>query len=45
MSALTGPDGDLEKDVAYSPAEDLLYSVSEHPSVRWLFTMRRSSFD
>ncbi|WP_134765292.1 hypothetical protein [Nocardioides sp. 1609] len=33
------------EDVAYSPDEDLLYSVSEHPSVRWLFTMRRSWFD
>lgn len=33
------------EDVAYWPEEDLLYSVSEHPMVRWLFTMRRSSFD
>ena len=33
------------EDVAYWPEEDLLYGVSEHPMVRWLFTMRRSSFD
>ena len=33
------------EDVAYWPDEDLLYSVSEHPLARWLFTMRRSAFD
>jgi hypothetical protein len=33
------------EDVAYWPEEDLLYGVSEHPMVRWLFTMRRSFFD
>ncbi len=33
------------EDIAYWPEEDLLYSVSEHPMVRWLFTMRRSWFD
>ncbi|MDO9456204.1 hypothetical protein [Nocardioides sp.] len=33
------------EDIAYWPDEDLLYSVSEHPMVRWLFTMKRSWFD
>lgn len=33
------------EDVAYWPQEDLLYSVSEHPTARWLFTMKRSYFD
>ena len=33
------------EDISYWPEEDLLYSVSEHPMARWLFTMRRSSFD
>ena len=33
------------EDIAYWPAEDRLYSVSEHPTVRWLFAMRRSWFD
>ncbi|MCW2816234.1 MAG: hypothetical protein JWN84_3689 [Nocardioides sp.] len=33
------------EDIAYWPEEDLLYSVSEHPTARWLFTMRRSWFD
>ncbi len=54
-SVFTGTPGDLREhrhatpmgneDVAYHPGEDLLYSVSEHPTVRWLFTMRRSWFD
>jgi hypothetical protein len=33
------------EDLSYSPAEDLLYGVAEHPSVRYVFTMRRSWFD
>lgn len=54
-SVFTGVPGDLHEhlhatpmgneDISYSPDEDLLYSVSEHPSVRWLFTMRRSWFE
>ncbi|GAA5145249.1 hypothetical protein GCM10023340_14240 [Nocardioides marinquilinus] len=33
------------EDLAHSPADDLLWGVSEHPTARWLFTMRRSYFD
>lgn len=32
------------EDVAYWPDQDLLYSVSEHPTARWLFAMRPDSF-
>lgn len=54
-SVYAGPPGGLvhhrhatpmgNEDIAYWPEEDLLYSVSEHPMARWLFTMRRSWFD
>jgi len=33
------------EDIAYWPSTDLLWSVSEHPWRRWVFAMRRSSFD
>jgi YD repeat-containing protein len=33
------------EDIAYWPSTDLLWSVSEHPGRRWLFSMRRSWFD
>jgi hypothetical protein len=33
------------EDLAYLPSSDELLSVSEHPFRRWVFTMRRSSFD
>ncbi|MGI8645567.1 MAG: hypothetical protein ACR2JD_04515 [Nocardioides sp.] len=40
---LTVPMG--PEDIAYWPSTDLLWSVSEHPWRRWVFAMRRSSFD
>lgn len=33
------------EDMAYDPATDRLWSVTEHPKRRWFFTMRRSWFD
>jgi hypothetical protein len=33
------------EDIAYWPSDDLLWSVSEHPRRRWVFSMRRSWFD
>lgn len=33
------------EDVAWSPSTDLLWSVTEHPWRRWVFTMRRGWFD
>ncbi|MGZ5404411.1 MAG: hypothetical protein ACXWDL_07155 [Nocardioides sp.] len=35
-----GPD-----DLAYWPSTDRLWSVSEHPRRRWIFSMRRAWFD
>ena len=33
------------EDLSYWPSTDRLWSVSEHPRRRWVFTMRRSWFD
>ncbi len=33
------------EDLAYWPSTDRLWSVSEHPRRRWIFSMRRSWFD
>jgi hypothetical protein len=33
------------EDIAYWPSTDQLWSVSEHPRRRWIFSMRRSWFD
>ena len=33
------------EDVAWWPSSDLLWSVSEHPRRRWVFSMKRSWFD
>jgi hypothetical protein len=33
------------EDIAWWPSSDLLWSVSEHPRRRWVFSMRRSWFD
>lgn len=33
------------EDLAYWPETDLLWSVTEHPLRRWIFSMRRSWFD
>lgn len=33
------------EDVAYWPSQDLLWSVTEHPRRRWIFSMKRSWFD
>jgi hypothetical protein len=33
------------EDIAYWPSTDQLWSVSEHPRRRWIFSMRRSRFD
>ena len=33
------------EDIAYWPSTDLLWSVSEHPGRRWVFSMRRSWFE
>ena len=33
------------EDLAYWPAADELWSVTEHPHRRWVFSMRRSRFD
>jgi hypothetical protein len=33
------------EDTAYWPSTDLLWSLSEHPRRRWVFSMRRSWFD
>ncbi len=32
------------EDIAWWPSSDMLWSVSEHPRRRWVFSMRRSSF-
>jgi hypothetical protein len=33
------------EDIAWWPSSDTLWSVSEHPRRRWVFSMRRSFFD
>ncbi len=33
------------EDIAYWPSTDELWSVSEHPRRRWIFSMRRAWFD
>jgi hypothetical protein len=33
------------EDIAYWPSRDELWSVSEHPRRRWIFSMKRSWFD
>lgn len=33
------------EDIAYWPSTDELWSVTEHPRRRWIFSMRRSWFD
>lgn len=33
------------EDLTYSPADDHLWTVTEHPRRRWLISMRRSWFD
>ena len=33
------------EDIAYWPSQDLLWSVTEHPRRRWIFSMKRSWFD
>ncbi len=33
------------EDLTYSAADDLLWSVTEHPRRRWFFSMRRARFD
>jgi hypothetical protein len=33
------------EDLAFWPSQDLLWSVSEHPRRRWIFSMKRSRFD
>lgn len=33
------------EDITWWPSTDLLWSVSEHPRRRWVFSMRRSRFD
>ncbi len=33
------------EDIAYWPSTDELWSVSEHPHRRWIFSMKRSWFD
>jgi len=33
------------EDLAYWPSTDRLWSVSEHPRRRWIFSMRRTWFD
>jgi hypothetical protein len=33
------------EDIAWWPSSDLLWSVTEHPRRRWVYAMRRSSFD
>jgi hypothetical protein len=33
------------EDITYWPGTDLLWSVSEHPRRRWIFSMKRSWFD
>ncbi|NYJ00197.1 hypothetical protein HNR19_000895 [Nocardioides thalensis] len=33
------------EDLVWWPATDLLWSVTEHPRRRWIFAMRRGSFD
>lgn len=54
-SLYVGQPGDLRRhrfatpmgpeDIAYWPDTDLLWSVTEHPWRRWIFSMRRSRFD
>lgn len=54
-SIFSGTPGDLRQhlfatpmgceDVGYWPSQDRLWSVTEHPHRRWIFSMRRSSFD
>jgi hypothetical protein len=33
------------EDIAYWPSTERFWSVSEHPHRRWVFSMRKSSFD
>lgn len=33
------------EDISYWPSTDLLWSVTEHPGRRWIFSMKRSWFD
>jgi len=33
------------EDIAYWPSTDMLWSVSEHPRRRWIFSMKRTWFD
>ncbi len=33
------------EDIAYWPSTDTFWSVSEHPGRRWVFAMKRASFD
>ena len=33
------------EDIAYWPSTERFWSVSEHPHRRWVFSMKRSSFD
>lgn len=40
MAVPMGPE-----DLSYWPSSDRLWSVSEHPRRRWIFSMRRSWFD
>lgn len=54
-SVWTGTPGDLTRhrwatpmgpeDLSHDPATDTLWSVSEHPWARWIYTMKRSWFD
>ncbi|WP_162598572.1 hypothetical protein [Nocardioides gilvus] len=54
-SVYTGQPGDLRRhrfalpmgpeDITYWPETDELWSVSEHPRRRWIFSMRRAWFD
>ncbi len=33
------------EDIAYWPSQDLLWSVTEHPRRRWIYSMKRSWYD
>jgi hypothetical protein len=54
-SVWTGTPGNLTRhrwatpmgpeDLSHDPATDTLWSVSEHPWARWIYTMKRSWFD
>lgn len=54
-SVYTGRPGDFRRhrwatpmgpeDIAYWPSHDELWSVTEHPRRRWIFSMRRAWFD